>query len=114
MEELWSDWRRQLVRRTRLGVGLSASADVGVLSRMLGQLLDLPTATPGVPLRQLPVVISYPALKGLYQEAIADAAAYLGVQILSGNHSYQPRNMVAAYAGHDLGLCKTYRDSETC
>lgn len=117
MEELWSDWRRQLVRRTRMSVGLAASADVAILSRMLAQVLHLPTATPGLSLRQTPIVVSYPALYGLYQEAISDAAIHLGVHLLPSSGPqffYQPRNMVAAYAGHGLGLCKNYKDEKAC
>jgi hypothetical protein len=115
MDDLWSDWPRQVVRRTRKSIGLAASADVAVLSRMLDQLLNLPTPPPEVILRQTPLVISFAALPGLYQEDISDAAAHRGVQLLSGPQLlYQPRNMVAAYAGHGLGLCKTYQDKETC
>jgi hypothetical protein len=114
MEELWEDWPRQILRSARKRIGLAASGDVAVLSRLLRQILDLQPADPRISLRASPVVISYPALYGLEQEDIADAAAYLGVSILSGNHHYQPRSIVAAYAGHNLGLCETYRDMETC
>ncbi|CAI6334389.1 unnamed protein product [Periconia digitata] len=114
MEELWKDWPRQLRRRTRKALGLPASADVGLLSNMLKQLLDLPTDTPGLVLRELPVVISFPAMYGLSQEDIVDAASYLGVKTLYGQHIYQPRNMVAAFAGHGRGLCETYQDKEAC
>jgi hypothetical protein len=114
MDELWNDWPRQLVRRIRKGLGLPASADVGVLSHMLEQLLDLPTAMPGISLRENPVVISFPAMYGLYQEDVVDAATYLGVKTLYGQHLYQPRNIVAAYAGHGLGLCENYQNKEAC
>jgi hypothetical protein len=114
MEELWEDWPRQILRSTRKRIGLAASGDVAVISRMLRQVLDLQPADPRMSLRANPVVISYPALYGLLQEDIADAAEYLGLSILSGNHVYQPRNIVAAYAGHGLGLCDTYGDRETC
>jgi hypothetical protein len=114
MEELWEDWPRQILRSTRKRIGLAASGDVAVISRMLRQVLDLQPADPRMSLRANPVVISYPALYGLLQEDIADAAEYLGLSILSGNHVYQPRSIVAAYAGHGLGLCDTYGDRETC
>lgn len=111
MEELWEDWPRQLLRSARKRIGLAASNDVAVLSRMLQHVLDL--ADPKLPLRRNPVTISYPALYGLAQEDIADAAAYIGLS-LSGAHQYQPRSIVAAYAGHGLGLCESFRDAETC
>ncbi|KAH7412394.1 hypothetical protein BKA64DRAFT_658774 [Cadophora sp. MPI-SDFR-AT-0126] len=114
MEELWEDWPRQLLRSARKRIGLAASGDVAVLSRVLQQVLDLQPADPRISLRANPVVISYPALYGLSQEDIADAAEYLGLSILSGNHHYQPCSIVAAYAGHGLGLCDDYRDMETC
>ena len=114
MEELWEDWPRQLLRSARKRIGLAASSDVAVLSRVIQQVLDLQPVDLRISLRANPVVISYPALYGLSQEDIADAAEYLGLSILSGNHHYQPRNIVAAYAGHGLGLCDNYRDMETC
>jgi hypothetical protein len=114
MDELWEDWPRQLLRNARKRIGLAASGDVAVLSRVLQQVLDLQPADPRISLRANPVVISYPALYGLAQEDIADAAAYLGLSILSGHHQYQPRSIVAAYAGHGLGLCGSYIDAETC
>ncbi|KAL2076251.1 hypothetical protein VTL71DRAFT_1194 [Oculimacula yallundae] len=114
MEELWEDWPRQLLRSARKRIGLAASGDVAVLSRMLQRVLDLQPADPKLSLRVNPVVISYPALYGLPQEDIADAAEYLGISTLSGNHRYQPQTIVAAYAGHGLGLCVNYEDMETC
>lgn len=114
MDELWEDWPRQLLRSARKRVGLAASGDVAVLSRLLQHVLDLQPADPRISLRANPVVISYPALYGLSQEDIADAAEYLGLSILPGNHHYQPRSIVAAYAGHGLGLCDNYKDMETC
>lgn len=114
MDELWEDWPRQLLRSARKRIGLPASSDVAVLSRVLQQVLNLQAADPKISLRADSVVISYPALYGLSQEDIADAASYLGLTILSGNHHYQPRSIVAAYAGHGLGLCEDYDDQETC
>lgn len=114
MEDIWEDWPRQLLRSARKRIGLAASGDVAVLSRVLQQVLDLQPTDPRISLRANPVVISYPALYGLSQEDIADAAEYLGLSILTGNHHYQPRSVVAAYAGHGLGLCDNYRDMETC
>ncbi|KAH9208630.1 hypothetical protein DL95DRAFT_467520 [Leptodontidium sp. 2 PMI_412] len=114
MDELWEDWPRQLLRSARKRIGLAASGDVAVLSRMLQQVLDLQPADPRIVLRANPVIISYPALYGLPQEDITDAAEYLGLSLLMGNHHYQPHSIVAAYAGHGLGLCDNYRDMETC
>jgi hypothetical protein len=114
MDELWEDWPRQLLRSARKRIGLAASSDVAVLSRVLQQVLDLQSADLRISLGTNPVVISYPAMYGLSQEDIADAAAYLGLSKFSGNHNYQPCSIVAAYAGHGLGLCEDYRNLETC
>lgn len=114
MEELWKDWPRQIARRTRKCIGLPASTHVGVISRILDQLLQLSSATQEFSLREIPLIISYPTIYGLYQEDITDAAAYLGVRPAYGQHQYQPRSLVAAYAGHSLGLCESYRNKEAC
>jgi hypothetical protein len=53
--------------------------------------------------------ISYPGMIALYQEDIWDAAAYRGIATLQGlgyRQEDQPVELVSAYAGHNLGLCK--------
>ena len=114
MSTQFDDMPRQILRRAREAIGLPASADVGVLSRILKQLLDFPTLTLGDSPRVNSVVISYTTLYALYQEDIIDAGTYLGVETLYGQYLNQPHNMVAAYAGHGLGLCEDYQDYKAC
>lgn len=95
----------------RKAIGFPASTDVAILAHMLEKILFYPHTTPG---RDRPIVISYPALQGLSERDILDAAAYLGINVLTGYHVDQPRTMIASYAGHGLGLCETYEDYETC
>lgn len=114
MDELWEDYPRQLKRKLRKSVGLSASTEVTKLSRMLEQALSASVVPGGGSLMSHAMVISYPALHGLCQEDIVDAAACLGIRLLSGQHRHQPRSLVAAYAGHGLGLCLNHESEELC
>ena len=114
MDELWEDYPRQLKRKLRKSIGLPASTEVAILIRMLEQSLSASVVPDRGSLMSHATVISYPALYGLCQEDIVDAAAYLGIRLLSGQHRYQPRSLVAAYAGHGLGLCLNYESEELC
>ncbi|KAF2200639.1 hypothetical protein GQ43DRAFT_481388 [Delitschia confertaspora ATCC 74209] len=111
LEEMWKDWPRQAWRSARKRAGRPASSDVGVLVDMLKRLADTASSYTG-PI--VSAVISYPSAICLYQEDIVDAAEYLSLRALKGNHFYQPREMVAAYAGHGMGLCKSFKDKEKC
>jgi hypothetical protein len=101
MEERWNDWPRHMLRHARKSIGLPASSDVGILARMLETVVALVEASSKDPLSTL---ISFPALPGLYQEDISDAASYVGLRRLRGGYEYHPHELVAAYAGHRLGL----------
>ncbi|KAK2813713.1 hypothetical protein FQN50_000111 [Emmonsiellopsis sp. PD_5] len=111
MEELWKDWPRELWRSLRRRIGLPASSDVRILSDMLRSLLKL---APEQQNSLVSAVISYPSIVGLYDEDISDAAEFLGVRAMKGNHLYQPREIVAAYAGHSMGLCENYKNKDKC
>jgi hypothetical protein len=101
MEERWNDWPRQMLRHARKSIGLPASSDVSILARMLEPVVALVEASSKAPLSAL---VSFPALPGLYQEDISDAASYIGLRRLRGGYEYHPHKLVAAYAGHGLGL----------
>jgi hypothetical protein len=113
MGEQWNDAPRQLWRAVRKRLGRPASYDVFVISQMLEDLAAI-AAPYAYPLQS--AIISYPALPALYQEDIADAAFYRGIDLLpSMGWCYeQPWELVAAYAGHGLGLCKSYDDATKC
>jgi len=95
----------------RKAAWLPASRDVAILSAMVKKLVVLAVSSHGPPTS---VVISYPALLGLCQEDITDTGLYLNLPVLPGAHHYPPREMVAAYAGHSMGLCKTFHDMKKC
>jgi hypothetical protein len=112
---MWNDWPRQRLRSARKSVGLPASSDVGILARMLIPVVALVEETSKAPLSAL---VSFPALPGLYQEDISDAASYVGLRKIAGGYEYHPHELVAAYAGHGLGLdgdCKNRDEGgDTC
>ncbi|KAF2831520.1 hypothetical protein CC86DRAFT_140294 [Ophiobolus disseminans] len=104
-EEEWHDYPRQLRRRLRMLVGLPASSDVAILAELLENIAQITFPEPG---SQRAAVISYPALWALYQEDLYDAAAHRGIATLRSSPwgNYQSVELVSAYAGHGLGLCK--------
>ncbi|KAH8690208.1 hypothetical protein BGW36DRAFT_433160 [Talaromyces proteolyticus] len=107
MEDLWADGPRQAWRAFRKKLGLPASSDVKILSELVKKLLAL------VPSSSLPyVVISYPSLIALYREDIFDTAEYLSLRKLEGYYYYHPREIIAAYAGHGMGLCRNMQNEE--
>ena len=110
LENMWNDIPRQILRRPRKALGLPASSDVGVLSKVLKQLREESETYLSRSINS--AVISFPALPGLYEEAINDAADYLGLQALKGYFLQQPRQLFAAYAGHNMGLCSRRGDYE--
>lgn len=96
---------RQWWRGVRKTLGLPASADVGIIAQLLGDIAEI--AFPDGSSRA--ALVSYPALAALYQEDLRDAAAYRSIATLrtSGyRNEDQPVELVAALAGHGLGLCK--------
>lgn len=109
MEELWADAPRQAWRGFRKQLGLPASSDVKILSELVKELLAL-VPSPSRPY----VVISYPGLTALYNEDIVDTAEYLGLRKLEGYYHYHPREIIAAYAGHGMGLCDHMENREQC
>lgn len=112
IEDLWNDWPRQTWRSTLKMVGLPASSDVATLSSMVKKLMKL--AAPSSHGSPPSVVISYPALPGLYQEDITDIGTYLSLPVVDGAHRYPPREAIAAYAGHGMGLCESFTNKEKC
>jgi hypothetical protein len=113
MEDLWNDQPRQWLRSARKLLRLPASSDVGKISKLTSSLLSL--ATPHIhPSLIDSVIISYPALPGLYAEDISDIGHYLALPLRAGNHQYPPRSIVSAYAGHGMGLCSSYTSKEQC
>lgn len=101
---MWSDIPRQIVRRFRKSIRLPASSDVALLSSLTAQLRERASLHLSHPVNA--GLIAYPALTGLYEEAVNDAADHVHLRALTGYFSRQPRNIFAPYAGYGLGLCE--------
>lgn len=112
MEEAAKDVPRELIRKGRKAAGLPASPDVGTLSGLLRELRQ--KAESHLSQTVGSAVISYTRLTGLYEEDILDAAEYLKLETLRGYHLHQPREIIAAYAGNGMGLCKNFEDVTQC
>ncbi|KAF2833176.1 hypothetical protein CC86DRAFT_399818 [Ophiobolus disseminans] len=101
MEDSWNDWPRQILRSARRSMGLPASSDVAIVARMLQPILDLVEQTERSTISAL---VSFPALRGLYQEDIVDAALHVGLTQIAYGYEYHPHELVATFAGHGMGL----------
>jgi hypothetical protein len=97
-----------------MSIGLPASPDVRILSRMLQQLLEPLTTTPGVCLLESPIAISFPGIYGLRQQHIIDAVSYIGVETISSPTLHHVQYIMAAYTAHSRGLRGNDRNKETC
>jgi hypothetical protein len=114
MEDQWDDQPRQWLRSARKMVFLPASGDVRTLSTIVSRLTLIAKDSTSPSSSVASVVITYPALPGLYAEDISDTALYLSLPLLPGNHEYPPRTIAATYAGYGMGLCSSYLDGEKC
>ncbi|KAF2035709.1 hypothetical protein EK21DRAFT_106560 [Setomelanomma holmii] len=113
MKEQSDDLPRQLWRAALQKIGRPAPYDAFVLSQMLEAIA---TITESFIHHFQSATISYPTLTALYQEDIANAVIYRGIKFLPsmGRRHNQPWKLVAAYAGHSLGFCKSYDDTARC
>ncbi|KAI4654844.1 uncharacterized protein J4E78_007021 [Alternaria triticimaculans] len=112
LKDLFDDWPRQEKRTTRKEKGLPASPEVAVIAKVLEEVVEVVKTYVDSPISAL---ISFPALPGLYQEDIRDAADYVGLAKLGPwLEASHPHEDVAAYAGNGLGLCKEYHNEEKC
>jgi hypothetical protein len=117
-EEQFNDMPRQEWRRFRKWLGLPASGDVRVLSVMLRDLKD--SAEDMLGFEVTSAGASVPQYPAIYDEDIADAFDYIGLeylQILWNNwfqHTYLTYGNIVALAGHDLGLCPDIKNASTC
>ena len=80
---------------------------------MLTSLFNL-IPTESSPQIQQSAVVSYPSVMAMYQEDIEDAVEYVGLPLLERMNTFQPRDIIAAYAGLGIGLCQNYHDMEKC
>jgi hypothetical protein len=109
------DMPRQLWRNFRKRLGLPASRDVGILSRVIQALRDQASSFVGEPVSA--ASISMPHLAALYGEDICDAYEYISLVYLAFYPYFYQEPIpatIAAYAGNGLGLCRDYSDVEAC
>ncbi|KAI4910279.1 hypothetical protein J4E90_007712 [Alternaria incomplexa] len=112
LKDLFDDWPRQEKRTARKEKGLPASPEVAIIAKVLGEVVEVAKTYVDSPISAL---ISFPALPGLYQEDIRDAADYVGLAKLGPwLEASHPHEDVATYAGNGLGLCKEYHNEEKC
>ena len=109
--DLWNDIPRQRERDARKQKGLPASNDVAVIATLLKAIKDVAEASVGASVSAL---VSFPALPGLYQEDIFDAAYHIGLEGLAKGLARHPHELIAAYAGHGYDLCKSYNPVKRC
>ncbi|MCJ1471506.1 hypothetical protein MMC13_000146 [Lambiella insularis] len=97
----WEGNLRQQRRRLRKSLGLPASADVGIIAKLLSSLR---AAAEEAQQRQIThAMIATPDLVALYDEDIADAAAHIGLALLSDSYyERQPKHVYAAFVAYGL------------
>ena len=110
MEDLWNDAPRRAWRSARKKLGLAASADVAVLAKMLKATARMAESELRSPIS---AIQSFPALLALYQEDITDAAEYAGLRMLKTDSGRQLHELIAAYAGHGMGLSESGPECQT-
>ena len=96
-------------------LGLPASRDVGILSRLLGPLREKVEERLGRKVSS--AVVTSSNIVALYAEDITDAMEYTGLKppYLKGSSDLsQPREVSAAQAGYCVGLCTHYKDYDQC
>jgi hypothetical protein len=99
-------------RSLRKLCNIPSTNDVGTLAEMIQAAASLAFSNPDFPRAAM---VTYPKLRGLYQDQIDDALEYLriaAIKITPG--AIQPTSLVTAYAGHGLGLCETPTDFSSC
>jgi hypothetical protein len=109
------DQRRRANRKMRRELLLPASPDVEIIGDMILALIAIiPQEYCDGDSRIETAVISYPGIVALYEDDIIDAMEFRGLRVIPGQHYHLPREIVAAYAGHGMGLCQSYTDKEKC
>lgn len=108
-----ADYPRQRLRRARKAIGLAASEDVAIISTVIKDLQNRTEDYLGYKIST--AVATTPHLVALYEEDIADAFEYVGLQFESLPYW---RTLVvetaAAYAGYGIGLCTNYTNPSAC
>ena len=110
MDDLWNDAPRRAWRSARKKLGLAASANVAVLAKMLKATARMAESELGSPVS---AIQSFPALLALYQEDIKDAAEHAGLRLLTTHSGLQLHELIAAYAGHGMGLSESGSECQT-
>ncbi|KAI9855694.1 MAG: hypothetical protein M1813_009656 [Trichoglossum hirsutum] len=109
-----ADGPRRTKRDLRKSIGLPATDDVGVLSKLIRDLQLKAKSDLGIHISS--AVISVSHLAALYQDDIREAFEYVGIEYVEPKNYFRPLfwETAAAYAGHGFGLCEHYTDPEAC
>lgn len=98
---MWDDWPRQMLRSARKKIGLPASFEVGIIAKLVSSVLQL---VPDSEKSAISALISFPALRGLYQEDMTDVMTYLGLHRIRAGYELRPHELVGSFAGTGLDL----------
>jgi hypothetical protein len=111
---VFEDAPRRAKRDSRKSIGLPATVDVGVLSKLIQDLRLKAEPDLGIHITSAVMAVSH--LVALYQDDVEEAFEYVGIEYVEPNRYYRPVfwETAAAYAGYGFGLCEHYADPEVC
>lgn len=110
------DWPRRTLRDIRIWLGLPASRDVGILSKMIKKLHIAAESFIGVPVPAAKAAIPDFAC-ALYSEDIYEAFDYLQLsyrQLGPWNYWKPMYSSDGAYAASDYRICSNYTEPDLC
>lgn len=109
-----SDIPRVTKRNARKKMGLPASSDVGVLSKLIESLCQKAQMDLRIEIDSAVITVSH--LVALYQDDIQDAFEFVGLRYVEPKKNYRPLvwETASAYAGYGFGLCEHYSDAGKC
>ncbi|KAF4549356.1 Hypothetical protein D9617_22g067020 [Elsinoe fawcettii] len=113
LNDAYKDWPRQEIRKWRKKIGLPASADVGVLAKMMVDLKEKANNFLDSPMDFVVVTILH--LVAIYSEDISDAIEHAGLhstKLWFFDHLIYEET--SSYAGNGLGLCEHFDQPGRC
>lgn len=112
---MWDDWPRQRLRSIQKKLGFPASEDVGKLASVIRGLKEA-AEKQVAPYKVTSAVVGIPHIPALYEEDVADAVEYVGMEYFTVKNWFRPMIWETAigYAGYAQGLCSNYKDISAC
>lgn len=101
-------------RDARKAIGLPASADVAIISKVIDDLRVKAESRLSIKISSAVVSVSH--LVAIYQDDMQDAFEYLKMKYIEVPRYFRPLvwETAVAFAGYGLGLCDNYTDCEGC